>query len=69
MTGDPSQIDLPAGQISGLAEAVRLIAGEPQVGHIDFKDTDIVRHELVARIVRAYDAEGRARSAQRHGVT
>lgn len=66
VTGDPSQIDLPPGQISGLSEAVRLIAGQQDVGHIAFKDTDIVRHELVARIVRAYDADGRARSLARN---
>jgi len=68
VTGDPSQVDLPPGQISGLSQAVRLIAGEKDVGHIAFKDTDIVRHELVARIVRAYDADGRARAAGRSGA-
>lgn len=65
VTGDPSQIDLPPGQVSGLSEAVRLVAHEESVGHIAFKDTDIVRHELVARIVRAYDADGRAKAALR----
>lgn len=65
VTGDPSQVDLPPGQVSGLSEAVRLVAGEDTVGHIAFKDSDIVRHELVARIVRAYDADGRAKAARR----
>jgi phosphate starvation-inducible PhoH-like protein len=60
VTGDPSQIDLPAGQRSGLAEAVELLRGVEDVAHISFRDTDVVRHELVARIVRAYDAAGRA---------
>jgi phosphate starvation-inducible PhoH-like protein len=62
VTGDPSQTDLPSGQTSGLAEAVRLLAGIEGVGHIAFRDVDVVRHELVARIVRAYDAAHRGRA-------
>jgi phosphate starvation-inducible PhoH-like protein len=67
VTGDPSQIDLPPGQVSGLAEAVGLLHNVEGVGHIAFKDTDVVRHELVARIVRAYDGAARARSEARRG--
>ncbi len=55
VTGDPSQVDLPSGQTSGLAEAVRLLEGVEDIGHIAFTATDVVRHELVARIVEAYD--------------
>jgi phosphate starvation-inducible protein PhoH and related proteins len=55
VTGDPSQVDLPFGQTSGLAEAVRLLAGVEGVGHAVFTAADVVRHELVARIVEAYD--------------
>jgi phosphate starvation-inducible protein PhoH and related proteins len=55
VTGDPSQVDLPFGQTSGLAEAVRLLAGVEGVGHAAFTAADVVRHELVARIVEAYD--------------
>jgi phosphate starvation-inducible PhoH-like protein len=55
VTGDPSQIDLPSGQISGLAEAVRLLDGVEGIGHVAFTVEDVVRHELVARIVAAYD--------------
>jgi phosphate starvation-inducible PhoH-like protein len=56
VTGDLSQTDLPAGQTSGLNEAVELLAGLDDVAHIAFTSADVVRHELVARIVNAYDA-------------
>ena len=61
VTGDPSQVDLPPGQISGLAEAMRLLDGVEGIGHVAFTAEDVVRHELVARIVAAYDkADARA---------
>ena len=59
VTGDPSQVDLPRGQTSGLAEAVRLLAGVEGIAEIAFTAEDVVRHELVARIVAAYDAAAR----------
>ena len=62
VTGDPSQVDLPHGQTSGLAEAVKLLAGVESVGHVAFTHEDVIRHELVARIVEAYD---RCRTAAR----
>ena len=55
ITGDPSQVDLPSGQTSGLAEAVRVLAGVEGICHVAFTSEDVVRHELVARIVDAYD--------------
>jgi phosphate starvation-inducible PhoH-like protein len=55
VTGDPSQVDLPSGQTSGLAEAVRLLEGVEGIGHVTFTHHDVIRHELVARIVEAYD--------------
>jgi phosphate starvation-inducible PhoH-like protein len=55
VTGDPSQVDLPPGQTSGLADAVRLLAAIDGIGHVTFTAADVVRHELVARIVEAYD--------------
>ncbi|HET9616136.1 MAG TPA: PhoH family protein [Pseudolabrys sp.] len=55
VTGDPSQVDLPGGQVSGLAEAVRLLDGVEGIGHVAFGHQDVIRHELVARIVAAYD--------------
>jgi phosphate starvation-inducible PhoH-like protein len=55
ITGDPSQVDLPPGQTSGLAEAVRLLDGVDGIAHVAFTAADVIRHELVARIVEAYD--------------
>src|SRR6187397_2262601 len=55
VTGDPSQIDLPNGQPSGLAEATRLLEGVEGVAQVRFTAEDVIRHELVARIVEAYD--------------
>src|SRR5262249_56674899 len=59
VTGDPSQVDLPPGQTSGLAEAVRLLADVEGIGHAVFTRDDVIRHELVARIVEAYEKAGR----------
>jgi len=59
VTGDPSQIDLPAGQKSGLVEAVHLLEGVSGIAQVRFTAADVVRHPLVARIVEAYDAADR----------
>ena len=61
VTGDPSQIDLPPGQTSGLDDAVKLIGGLEDVSHCAFSAADVVRHELVSRIVNAYDAADAAK--------
>ncbi|MET0969778.1 MAG: PhoH family protein [Tardiphaga sp.] len=55
ITGDPSQVDLPNGQTSGLAEAARLLDGVQGISQVKFTGEDVVRHELVARIVAAYE--------------
>jgi phosphate starvation-inducible PhoH-like protein len=55
VTGDPSQIDLPNGQTSGLAEATKLLSGVEGIAQVHFKAEDVIRHELVARIVAAYE--------------
>ncbi|ACM35305.1 PhoH family protein [Agrobacterium vitis] len=57
ITGDPSQVDLPRGVKSGLVEALDILAGVEGVSFVRFKDVDVVRHPLVGRIVRAYDAQ------------
>jgi phosphate starvation-inducible PhoH-like protein len=64
VTGDPSQVDLPPGQTSGLRQAIDLLAGIQGVAQLRFTDKDVVRHELVARIVRAYDEAGRKSKAE-----
>ncbi len=55
VTGDPTQIDLPPGQKSGLEEAVGLLDGVPDIQAVRFTKADIVRRDLVARIVEAYE--------------
>lgn len=59
ITGDPSQVDLPRGVKSGLVEALQILPGVEGISIVRFKDVDVVRHPLVARIVRAYDADTR----------
>lgn len=57
VTGDPSQIDLPNARDSGLAHAVSILNGVEGVGIARFSAADVVRHPLVERIVRAYEAD------------
>jgi phosphate starvation-inducible protein PhoH and related proteins len=63
ITGDPSQTDLPPGQKAGLSEAIELLSGLDGIGHVIFKESDVVRHDLVRRIVGAYDDAAAARRA------
>jgi phosphate starvation-inducible PhoH-like protein len=55
VTGDQTQIDLPGGKRSGLLNAVEVLSGVEGIAFVNFNDKDVVRHELVQRIVRAYD--------------
>jgi len=57
VTGDPSQVDLPNPADSGLAHAVSILEGVSGVAVMRFAAEDVVRHPLVERIVRAYDAD------------
>jgi phosphate starvation-inducible PhoH-like protein len=63
VTGDPTQVDLPRGERSGLIEAVGLLEGIEGVTVSRFSDRDVVRHALVGRIVRAYEADAERRIA------
>jgi phosphate starvation-inducible PhoH-like protein len=73
ITGDPSQVDLPPGQKSGLVEALSVLDGVPGIGVTRFGEQDVVRHPLVGRIVAAYNradeqaAAGRSDRAARRG--
>ncbi|MCH2549763.1 MAG: PhoH family protein [Alphaproteobacteria bacterium] len=58
VTGDMTQIDLPSGVRSGLGDALEVLEGVSGVSKIKFDDSDVVRHDLVTRIVRAYDKRG-----------
>ena len=55
VTGDLTQTDLPSGQKSGLATAVKILAGVDDICIHTFTDLDVVRHKLVQRIIRAYE--------------
>jgi phosphate starvation-inducible PhoH-like protein len=55
ITGDPSQVDLPSGQKSGLVEALAVLDGVSGIGVTRFSEQDVVRHPLVGRIVAAYN--------------
>lgn len=57
ITGDRTQIDLPRGVPSGLAEAERLLKSIPKIGFNYFTSKDVVRHPLVAAIIEAYEAD------------
>ncbi len=56
ITGDITQIDLPNGRKSGLVEAMEVVAGVEGLCFIHFTERDVVRHSLVQRIIRAYEA-------------
>jgi len=55
VTGDPTQVDLPPGKDSGLLEAIELLQGIDEIDHIAFTRADVVRRELVGKIVDAYE--------------
>ncbi|HTX51162.1 MAG TPA: PhoH family protein [Caulobacteraceae bacterium] len=61
VTGDPSQVDLPRADDSGLAHAVSILEGVEGVAVMRFAAGDVVRHPLVERIVRAYDTDAARR--------
>ncbi|SPJ24418.1 PhoH family protein [Palleronia abyssalis] len=57
ITGDRTQVDLPRGQVSGLADAERLLTGIDRIAFNYFTAKDVVRHPLVAKIIEAYEAD------------
>ncbi len=63
VTGDMTQADLPRGKVSGLEEALKVLENVPGVGIQYLNEKDVVRHELVQRIVRAYDEYEKKRSS------
>ena len=64
VTGDPSQIDLPSGMKSGLEEAVGLLDGVQGIEAVRFEARDVVRRDLVVKIVEAYEAKRRSRRSK-----
>ena len=65
VTGDLSQIDLPNGVTSGLRDAVDTLSDIRNLEIVRFSAADVVRHDLVAEIVRAYDARDANRKRPR----
>ena len=64
VTGDVTQIDLPAGRVSGLIEALKVVASVEAIATVHFDERDVVRHPLVQQIVKAYERfESPSRSA------
>ncbi len=63
VTGDVTQIDLPQGQPSGLLAARAILEGVEGISFVDFDERDVIRHELVARIVRAYERHDKENAA------
>ncbi|SIT22489.1 phosphate starvation-inducible protein PhoH [Filimonas lacunae] len=57
ITGDPTQIDLPKNQRSGLEKASRILRNIEGIAHIELDEEDVVRHRLVKAIIRAYEKE------------
>lgn len=55
ITGDITQIDLPAGRISGLIEAERILKNIEGIAMVYFSEKDVVRHKLVQEIIKAYE--------------
>lgn len=64
ITGDITQIDLPAGKVSGLVEAERILKGIDGIKFIYFTEKDVVRHRLVQEIIRAYERYERTEKHQ-----
>ena len=65
ITGDLTQTDLPSGQKSGLATAVKILGDIDDIGIHAFTERDVVRHKLVAKIILAYEKHERKESEQR----
>ena len=59
VNGDLSQTDLPRGQMSGLEDAVHLLDGVKGIASLTFTEEDVVRHGLVAKIIKAYEAKAK----------
>ncbi len=67
ITGDITQIDLPGGKNSGLKDAARILRNVPGIGVIQFSEQDVVRHEIVGSIIKAYEAFEREHKKDTNG--
>jgi phosphate starvation-inducible PhoH-like protein len=67
ITGDITQIDLPAGRTSGLVEAMHVVGNIEGIAFVQFDERDVVRHKLVQQIVKAYEAFSNVPRSARDG--
>ena len=65
ITGDITQIDLPGDKVSGLKEAMRVLKGVEDIAICRLSDSDVVRHVIVQRIIKAYEDDENKRKAKR----
>lgn len=66
ITGDPTQVDLPKNQRSGLEKSTRILKNIDGIAHIELDEEDVVRHRLVKAIIRAYDKEKEKEELRHH---
>jgi phosphate starvation-inducible PhoH-like protein len=64
ITGDVTQIDLPRHQQSGLVQATRILDGINGISIIQLDNSDVIRHKLVTKIIRAYDRADASKAAE-----
>jgi len=64
ITGDITQIDLPRGKSSGLVEALEVVSGIPEIGFVYLNEKDVVRHNLVQKIIKAYEVKDQKSSSR-----
>ena len=69
ITGDVTQIDLPAGRVSGMIEAMNVVRHIQGIAFVNFDDRDVVRHSLVQQIVKAYDTFSSGAGGSEHPET
>lgn len=68
VTGDATQVDLPSGRQSGLVNAAYVLRNVPGIGIVHFSEHDVVRHEIVGAIIKAYEKYDKARKERKRAV-
>jgi len=66
VTGDITQTDLPGGKQSGLVQALDVLSNIPEIAIVKLDQSDVVRHDLVQTVVKAYEAYERTRRGTAH---
>lgn len=68
VTGDATQVDLPSGRQSGLVNAAYVLRNVPGIGIVHFSEHDVVRHEIVGAIIKAYEKYDKARKERKRAM-